>query len=75
VNDRFFVPRYKLKEDFRRTLKGVETIIPKGTVVEPLQEVKSYIKRTERVQIVYRPEGSEEEVIVWVHMRILSRLR
>lgn len=74
LQNTFYVPRYRLKEDFRRTLKGVETIVPKGAHVTPVQEIIHYGKRTQRVQIVYKPEGSAE-IIVWVHKKILATLR
>jgi len=75
----FHVPRYKLKEDFRRTYKGVEVVIPKGAIVEPVQEVISYKKRTHRVQVVYiKPDNdteSGEEIVQWVHKKLLATLR
>lgn len=62
-------PRYKLNENFRRTKQGVELFIPAGTVIEPLQEVISYTKRTHRVQFMYNDES------VWVHKKLLRTLR
>jgi hypothetical protein len=72
--DRVFAPRYKLREDHRQTVKGVEKIIPAGTVVEPIQEQIHYQKRNHRVQVKYTNEVGVE-TIAWLPRKKLSVLR
>ncbi len=69
MEQRILPKKYRLKEDYRRTNKGIEKIIPQGTTVVAIQEIIHYQKRTHRVQVQH------DELIVWVHFKDLSVLR
>lgn len=61
--------KYRLKDDYRKTTKGVEHIILKGTVVEAIQEQIHYGRGTHKVQV------KAGDVIVWLPKWKLSVTR
>lgn len=66
------VPRevkYRLKDDHRKTVKGVEQIILKGTVVTAIQEQIHYQRGTHKVQVKHG------DLTVWLPKWKLSVLR
>jgi hypothetical protein len=73
--DRISVPRLKVREDHRQTVKGVEKFVPAGAIVAPIQEVIHYQKRNHRVQVRYQDPKTGVETIVWMHKKNLAVLR
>jgi hypothetical protein len=73
--DRILMLRYRVREDHRQTVKGVEKFVPAGAVVTPIQEVIHYQKRNHRVQVQYKDPKTGVETIVWMHKRNLAVLR
>jgi len=67
----FCVPAMAMRTEYRKTIRGVEKIIPVGASVEPIQEIIHYQRRNHRIQVRYvDPKG--EETIAWVSRRMVS---